>query len=88
VISGSVSALLLSGAVGFARSRTSGSPTSQPCSRQYTHAVRTAARRTLNVDAAFSPHTNVNQPATRSSFSNATFASLPKSRSIRFSTTA
>ncbi|WP_422334221.1 Tn3 family transposase [Rhodococcus sp. (in: high G+C Gram-positive bacteria)] len=36
------------------------------CSRQYSHADRSAANRTLNVVAALLPHTKVNHPLTRS----------------------
>lgn len=50
-----VSALLVSGGAGLARNRTSGSPISHVCSRQYSHADRSAANRTLNVVAALLP---------------------------------
>ncbi|MGW3281076.1 hypothetical protein [Nocardia rhamnosiphila] len=50
-------ALLTSGGAGRARNRTSGSPTSQPCSRQYPNAEPSAVNRMLNVLADFAPHT-------------------------------
>lgn len=63
--SGVVIALLLSGGVGRARSRATGSPVSHPCSRQYAHADDIAVNRRLNVLGALSPHTNTNHPDTR-----------------------
>ena len=82
------SALLVSGGAGRARSRTNGSAVSQPWSRQYPHADRSEANRTLNVVAAPPPHTKMNQPATRSGSSSATLPSAPKSRTNRSNTTA
>ena len=82
------SALPVSAGAGRARSRTNGSPVSQPWSRQYPHADRSEANRTLNVVAAPPPHTKMNQPATRSGSSSATLPSAPKSRTNRSNTTA
>ncbi|MGV9667403.1 hypothetical protein [Nocardia niigatensis] len=85
-----LNALLVSGGAGRARNRTSGSPASQPCSRQYPHADASAVNRMLNVFADFPPHTNMNQTLTRSGSESrsATSVSAPKSATSRPSAAA
>lgn len=78
-----LSALARSGGIGRVRSRTSGSPVSHSCLRQYVQADPSAASRVLNVLAEHPPQAKVNQPATRSGSSVAVLVSAPKSRTIQ-----
>lgn len=85
-----VIALLLSGGAGRDCNRTNGSLTSHSRLRHQAHADANAVNRRLNVFGDFEPHTNTNQPDTRSGCwpSSATSESAPKPRTSRFSADA
>src|SRR5436305_521429 len=80
---GRVRARMRSVGIGRVRNRTSGSPVSQPWSRQYEQAAPSAVNRVLNVLASRLPHTELNHAASWSGSRAATALSAPKSATSR-----